>query len=73
MIISVFDRVEKILGKGEIASTNNSSFSHYVFKRLFSPDPSKGVIVWEWVKHYLTLQPINLLDFKVPNKNLAFA
>ena len=36
MIISVFDRVENIVGKGEIACTNNSSFSHNVFKRRLS-------------------------------------
>ena len=31
MIISVFDRVENIVGKGEIACTSNFSFSHGVF------------------------------------------
>ena len=31
MIIFVFDRVENILGKGEIACTSNFSFSHIVF------------------------------------------
>ena len=36
MIISVFDRVENIVGKGEIACTSNFSFSHSVFKRLVS-------------------------------------
>ena len=36
MIISVFDRVENIVGKGEIACTSNFSFSHSVFKRLLS-------------------------------------
>ena len=36
MIISVFDRVEKIVGKGEIACTSNFSFSHHVFKRPLS-------------------------------------
>ena len=36
MIISVFDRVENIMGKGEIACTSNFSFSHNVFKRLLS-------------------------------------
>ena len=36
MIISVFDKVENIVGKGEIACTSNLSFSHYVFKRLLS-------------------------------------
>ena len=36
IIISVFDRVENIMGKGEIPSTSNFSFSHNVFKRLLS-------------------------------------
>ena len=36
MIISVFERVENIVGKGEIACTSNFSFSHNVFKRLLS-------------------------------------
>ena len=34
MIISVFDRVENIVGNGEIACTSNFSFSYNVFKRL---------------------------------------
>ena len=34
MIISVLDRIENIMGKGEIACTSNFSFSHNVFKRL---------------------------------------
>ena len=34
MIVSVFDRVENIVGKGEITCTSNFSFSHNVFKRL---------------------------------------
>ena len=33
MIMSVFDRVENIVGKGEIVCTSNFSFSHNVFKR----------------------------------------
>ena len=36
MIISVFDRVENIVGKGEIACTSNFSLSHNVFNKLFS-------------------------------------
>ena len=36
MKISVFDRVESIVGKGEIAYTSNFSFFHNVFKRLLS-------------------------------------
>ena len=50
MIISVFDRVENIVGKGEIACTSNFSFSHNVFQKASFPDTSKGVIEWEWVK-----------------------
>ena len=34
MSISVFDRIENFVGKGEIACTSNFSFSHNVFKRL---------------------------------------
>ena len=36
MTISVFDRVENIVGKGEIACTSNFSFSHDVYKMLLS-------------------------------------
>ena len=36
MIISVFDRVENIVGKGEIACTSNFSFSYNVFKKPLS-------------------------------------
>ena len=41
MIISVIDRVENIVGKGEIAGTSNFSFSHNVFKRLLSQTRQK--------------------------------
>ena len=41
MIISVFDRVENIVGKGEIACTSNVSFSHIVFERLLSQTRQK--------------------------------
>ena len=40
-IISVFDRVENIVEKGEIACTSNFSFSHNVSKGFF-PRPVKG-------------------------------
>ena len=36
MIVSAFDRVEKIVGKEEIARVSNFPFSHNVFKRLLS-------------------------------------
>ena len=45
MIISVFDRVENIVGKGEIACTSNFSFSHNVFKRLLTQRRQK-VSLW---------------------------
>ena len=44
--MSVFDRVENILGKGEIARISNFSFSQDVVKKASFPGLSKGVIVW---------------------------
>ena len=41
MIFSIFDRVENIVGKGEIACTSHFSFSHNVFKRLLSQGDQK--------------------------------
>ena len=41
LIISVFDRVENIVRKGEIACTSKISFSHNVFKRLLSQTRQK--------------------------------
>ena len=54
MIISVFDRVEKIVGKGE-----NTGYQHFLlfqqcFERASFQDTLKGVIVWEWVKYLHT-------------------
>ena len=46
MIISVFDGVENIVGTGEIACI----LFPQCFQKASFPDPSKGVIVWEWVK-----------------------
>ena len=46
----MFDRVENIVRKGEIAYTSNISFSRNVIKRLLSKIRQKSVIVWEWVK-----------------------
>ena len=61
MIISVFVILENIVGKGEIACISNFSFSHnkqfllfpQCFQKSSFPDPSKGVIIWEWVKEDL--------------------
>ena len=49
MIISVFDRIENIVGKGE-----NSGYQHFLlfllcFEKASFPDTSKGVIVWKWL------------------------
>ena len=52
MIISLYDRVENIVGTGEIVCTSNFSFFHNVFKRLLFLNVSKGVTVWEWVKPF---------------------
>ena len=41
MVISVFDGLVNIVGKGEIACTSNFSFSHNVFKRLLSQTHQK--------------------------------
>ena len=41
MIISVIDRVENIVVKGEFACTSSFSFSHNVFKRLLSQTHQK--------------------------------
>ena len=49
MMISLYDRVEKIVGKGE-----NAGYQHFLlfpqcFQKASFPEASKGVIVWEWV------------------------
>ena len=50
MTISAFDKVENNVGKGQ-----NASYQHFLlfplcFQKASTPDASKGVIVWEWVK-----------------------
>ena len=57
MIISVFDRVENIAGKGE-----NAGYQHFLlftqcFEKASFPDMSKGVVVWEWVKSNSRFSP----------------
>ena len=56
MIISVFDSVENIVGKGE-----NAGYQHFLlfpqcFVKASFPDTSKGVIVWEWVNHFYVFE-----------------
>ena len=50
MIISVFDRVENIVGKGENAGHQHFLLFPQCFEKVSFPDMSKGVIVWEWAK-----------------------
>ena len=68
MIISVFDRVENSVGKGEIAFTSNFSFSHNVFKRLLSQTRQNVSFCWNG----LTAQCSLLLTLqKKPLKTLS--
>ena len=64
MMIYVFDWVEKIVGKGEIACTSNFSCSPQCFQKASFTDPSKGVIVWEWVKTLITIPSLNDPDIE---------
>ena len=49
MIVSACDKVENIVGKGEIACKQFQLFPQ-CFQKVSFPDASKGVIVREWVK-----------------------
>ena len=49
-MISVFDRIENIVGKEE-----NAGYQHFLlfpqcFEKASFPDMSKCVILWKWVK-----------------------
>ena len=67
MIISVFERVENIVGKGEIACTSNFFFSHNVFKRLLSQTRQKvslcrnGLKDIKYKEKFKSRHPIHLL------------
>ena len=50
MIISVFDRAEKHCGKRRNCLYKQFLIFQQCFQKASFPDPSKGVIVWEWVK-----------------------
>ena len=43
-------RLENIVGKGEIARNEQFLLFPQCFRKACYPGPSKGVIVWEWVK-----------------------
>ena len=50
MIISVFDSIENIVGKGENAGYQQFLLFPQCFEKASFPETSKGVIVREWVK-----------------------
>ena len=47
MLISVYDRVENIVGKGENVGYKHFLFCPQCFGKASFPGTSKGVIVWE--------------------------
>ena len=54
VMISLFDRIENIVVKGE--NTGYQQFPFFqCFQRACFPGASKGVIVWEWVKGSTTV------------------
>ena len=51
MIISVFDRVENIVGKGENVGYQHFLLFQQCFEKASVPDMSKGVM-WEWLNPF---------------------
>ena len=47
--------VENTVGKGEVARYKQFLFFPQCFKKACFPGASKGVIVWEWVKHHMQI------------------
>ena len=62
MAISVFDRVENIVGKGEIACISNFSFSLDVVKRLLSQTHQKVLLYWNGLIPYHTMPHFDALQ-----------
>ena len=50
--------VENTVGKGEIARYEQFLLFPQCFQKAFFPGASKGVIMWEWVKHHRINQSI---------------
>ena len=55
-------RVENTVGKGEIARYEQFLLFPQCFQKACFPGVSKGVIVWEWVKCFLGLKHLAVLD-----------
>ena len=56
MIISDFDRVENIVGKGEITGYQHFLLFSKCFQKASFFETLKGVILWEWDKHFTKRQ-----------------
>ena len=67
MVIYVFDRVENIMGKRRNCLYKQFLLFPQCFQKPSFPDPSKGAIVWEWVKEALD----QIQSRKLFNKNLS--
>ena len=50
MMISLYDRVENIVGKKENAGSQHFLLFPQCFQKASFPEVSKHVIVWEWIK-----------------------
>ena len=61
-IISVFDRVENIVEKGEIARYEQFLLFPQCFRKACFPGASKGVILWEWVKSFYKKKTIKVFQ-----------
>ena len=48
----LFKPVENTVGKEEIACYEQFLLFPHCFQKACFPEASKGVIVWEWVKHF---------------------
>ena len=53
--------VENTVGKGEIACYEQFLLFPQCFQKACFPGASKGVIVWEWVKHHAVNQRVEKL------------
>ena len=58
-------RVENTVGKGEIARHEQFLFFPQCFQKICFPGASKGVIVWEWVKHVCKRYSITQCYFSI--------
>ena len=63
------EQVENTVGKGEIACYEQFLLFPQCFQKACFPGVSKGVIVWEWVKHYHTISHFDALKINSCEKH----